>query len=408
MGYVSLALSLSILIAPLLGGIVFANGGYYDVFAMCFGLLGLDILMRLLLIEKKTAKRWLLESSSDEHKSELVTSSDQGEQATIMDSGMIDAHDSQTVAQSNQTAVLSPPLQSRHCTEASTGISGLDAVVHLVPLNQSQISVNAAETVQPMPGRLSYNPSLPPVLTLLLSRRFLATLFACLIQAALITAFDAILPIYVHSVFHWNSLGGGLIFLPIVIPSFASPLVGAWVDKHGTRWPASLGFLLAVPFLALLQLVTDNSLRQKALLCAMLAGFGGALTFSFPPLMAEIAYVVDAKEKRRPGAFGRTGGAFAQGYALFVSEVRADYVIVFTFESPTKTMQNCAYAAGCAIGPILSGFIKQRGGWAPATWTLAILSGFTFFPTVIFVGGGRILYNKNSSEIAEKTTTFDA
>ena len=324
MGYVSIALSLSILIAPLLGGVVFASGGYYDVFAMCFALLGLDILMRLLLIEQKIAKRWLPENiSKPSSKSKLVSSGDQGgEQATAPDSGTVVALDAQTTAQTDHAAVLPPPVHSTGCTVADAGANSIDAVVKSAPLDQHRpTSFSAADAVQPVRGRFSYNPSLPPVFTLLLSRRFLATLFACLIQAALLTAFDAILPIYVRSVFHWNSVGGGLIFLPIVIPSFASPLVGAWVDKHGTRWPASLGFLLAVPFLALLQLVTYNSLRQKVLLCAMLAGFGSALTFSFPPLMAEIAYVVDAKEKRRPGAFGRTGGAFAQGYALFVSEL---------------------------------------------------------------------------------------
>ena len=71
-------------------------------------------------------------------------------------------------------------------------------------------------------------------------------------------------------------------------------------------------------------------------------------------------------------------------------------------------MQNCAYAAGSAIGPILSGFVKQSAGWGPATWTLAILSGFTFFPTIMFVGGGRIWYGRPSGDILEEKKTLDA
>src|ERR1051326_8098006 len=59
MGYVGIALSLGLLLAPLLGGIAFDRGGYNAVFAMCYGLVGLDIIMRLLLIEKKEAARWL-------------------------------------------------------------------------------------------------------------------------------------------------------------------------------------------------------------------------------------------------------------------------------------------------------------------------------------------------------------
>jgi MFS family permease len=58
MGYVSLSVSIAILVAPLLGGVVYARGGYYAVFAMAFALIGLDIVLRLALVEKKIAKKW--------------------------------------------------------------------------------------------------------------------------------------------------------------------------------------------------------------------------------------------------------------------------------------------------------------------------------------------------------------
>ena len=53
MGIVSLAYSLGILIAPLLGGVVYQSGGYYSVFYMAFGLIFLDIVLRFTFIEKK-------------------------------------------------------------------------------------------------------------------------------------------------------------------------------------------------------------------------------------------------------------------------------------------------------------------------------------------------------------------
>ncbi|WKT48920.1 MFS transporter superfamily [Fusarium oxysporum f. sp. vasinfectum] len=59
MGWISTACSLGILVAPLLGGLVYGKGGYYSVFAMCFGLLAVDIVLRLIIIEVKDAKRWL-------------------------------------------------------------------------------------------------------------------------------------------------------------------------------------------------------------------------------------------------------------------------------------------------------------------------------------------------------------
>ena len=71
--------------------------------------------------------------------------------------------------------------------------------------------------------------------------------------------------------------------------------------------------MLAIPPWILLRLVTYNSIRQKVLLCALLALIGLALACVFPPLMAEITYVVEAKEKAYPGRYG-SNGAYAQAY----------------------------------------------------------------------------------------------
>ncbi|KAG9986991.1 MFS general substrate transporter, partial [Aureobasidium melanogenum] len=72
MGYVGIAMSLAYLLGPLLGGIVFERAGYYAVFAMAFALLGIDAILRLLMIEKSVASKWVpkaLEVTADaEHK----------------------------------------------------------------------------------------------------------------------------------------------------------------------------------------------------------------------------------------------------------------------------------------------------------------------------------------------------
>ncbi|KAI3113900.1 hypothetical protein CBS147333_2135 [Penicillium roqueforti] len=54
-GYVSMAISIGTLAGPLLGGVVYENGGYYAVFGLAFGFIALDIILRLLLIEKRHA-----------------------------------------------------------------------------------------------------------------------------------------------------------------------------------------------------------------------------------------------------------------------------------------------------------------------------------------------------------------
>lgn len=58
MGYVATAMSLALLVAPSIGGAVYAAAGYYAVYYVAFGVVLVDILLRLVMIEKKVAKQW--------------------------------------------------------------------------------------------------------------------------------------------------------------------------------------------------------------------------------------------------------------------------------------------------------------------------------------------------------------
>ena len=199
----------------------------------------------------------------------------------------------------------------------------------------------------------------------LTSRRLLAALFAALVQATLLTAFDSTLPLRVRNIFAWDSLGAGLVFLPLVVPSFTAPLFGKLSDRYGPRWFCAASFLLSCPFLVLLRLVDHNTLQQKVVLCILLAFFGLSLTIGFPAVMAEITYIVELKERRAPeGSYGKNG-AYAQAYALF----------------------NMSYAAGCLVGPIWGGLVKEHAGWNTMCWTVALLSAFTAVPCALLTGG---------------------
>ncbi|EGP87771.1 uncharacterized protein MYCGRDRAFT_40588 [Zymoseptoria tritici IPO323] len=292
MGYVGLSMSLAVMLAPLLAGVVFETAGYYAVYAMCFGLIGVDIVMRIVMIEPRNARRWLK---------------------------------TEDIATPPET---SPP---------STPPSKIRLFLH----------------------------HLPPIVTLLSSRRILAILWACTMASSLMTSFDAILPLFVRDTFSWSSLGAGLIFLPIVIASLLGPWIGGLADRYGPRWLATSGFILATPFLVLLRLVDHNSLSQKVMLCAFLVVIGLGLNLALVPLMAEITYAVQAKAARAEvGAFGRNG-AYAQAYGLF----------------------NMAWAAGSMIGPLLAGLIVEAHGWSLATLILGIVSLVTAVPTAVWTGG---------------------
>ncbi|MCJ1257549.1 hypothetical protein MMC24_005375 [Lignoscripta atroalba] len=259
-GYVSIAMSVAILLAPLLGGIVYAKGGYYSVYYMAFALIVLDILLRLALVEKKVARKWI-------HDRAL-------EQCTPAPPFKIET-----------SALSTPPSNTATCSPSEA----------------------------PVASRAS---RLPPVVTLLASRRLLSALWGCLVEAGLLSACEAVLPLRVNALFGWGSIGAGLLFLALIIPSFIAPLVGHISDKYGPRWLTFFGFLLSCPSLVLLRLVDHGGIRQIVLLCALLALLGTTLAMVMTPLIAEITYVVEDKEKKEPGKFGERG-AYAQAYALF-------------------------------------------------------------------------------------------
>lgn len=314
-------MSVAVLVAPLLGGIVYARVGYNSVFYMAFGLIILDVALRLLLVEKKIAKQWMPTEPPEPE--------------------------------------TPPPSPSRTLSEKAT-----DPPVIRDQSEHPSSTAPLPETPAPPLTIFPIKRQLPPVFTLLASRRLLAALFCTLIQSTLYTAWDAVLPLYVHRLFGWGSTGGGLIFLPLILPSFVAPLIGYWSDKRGPRIPTTLGFLLAVPFLVAMRAVDRGGIGQIVLLCALLACLGVALSMAMTPLLAEITYIINVKEKSHPGIFGRRG-AYATAYGLF----------------------NTAFAGGMLVGPIWGGFVTQGSGWGTMGWTLAVLALVGAGVAALLIGG---------------------
>lgn len=314
MGYVSISMSLGVLVAPLVGGVVYDTAGYYPVYFIAFGMIILDILLRFALVEKKVARKWLVQET-------LRTAPGDEEKAGAQD----------------------PPASSHS----------------IATLQQSIVTTRSTTPTPSVKEKTKYAISL-----LLSSRRLLAALVCTMIQSSLLTAWDAVLPLFVNRLFGWSSLGGGLIFLPLILPTLSSPLIGYWSDKKGPRWPTTLGFFFAAPFLILLRFVDHYDTEQVVLLCALLAFLGFAITNAMTPLLAEMTYVVSRKEQTHAAAFGGNG-AYSTAYGLFSS----------------------SYAAGMLVGPIWGGLVNQKAGWGTMCWSLALFSLFGAFIAFLFTGG---------------------
>lgn len=225
--------SVGLIISPMLGGFVYFHAGYTAVLSMAVGLICVDIILRMLMIERKSARKYNQKSSSAQY-------------GTFESTQRENSHDSENV-ESSRTSDPSSPTQM----ESSTST--------LSPLRA---------TLQDSESRF------PPLLTLLGSYRVLAAIYGVFVNVSVLASFDSVLPIFVKRTFNWTSLESGLIFLTVAVPALAGPLVGQLSDRFGPRPIAVFGCAGTAPFLVLLQLVSHDSEEQVVLLCGLLTLIG--------------------------------------------------------------------------------------------------------------------------------------
>ena len=221
-GYVSMAVSFGTLAGPLLGGVLYQASGYYAVFGFALGFIGIDVFLRLALIERRHAIKWLVPDNGP------LTAEQQG-----TDKG----------AGENPTSVSTP----------SNGF-----------YNQEHPKESPSRSAL---GRVAF---------LLSSPRLIVSLWGNFTVSLVLTSFDSVLPLFVQGKFGWQQRGQGLIFIPLMVPHVLDPVTGSNIDRfpRSCRYITAGAFLFSVPVMVLLRLVTDNSMQHKILLCALLALLG--------------------------------------------------------------------------------------------------------------------------------------
>jgi MFS family permease len=71
-GIIGIPMSLGPIVGPLLGGVIYARGGYNAVFGLMFALLAIDALLRLVIIEKRVAVGWPQNEATQSGAAELT------------------------------------------------------------------------------------------------------------------------------------------------------------------------------------------------------------------------------------------------------------------------------------------------------------------------------------------------
>ena len=257
MGTAMSSSSFGLIVSPLLGGVVYAKAGYMSVFAMAMALIGFDILMRLCMIEKKTAERY--QSTPERYQSTPELHQQNGSYGTFTEDEPNDRQQKSISAESQR------------------------------PVSDSEYAPLLSEAASEMASKQA---RMPTILILLSTPRLLAAIYGIFVNFSILTGFDGVLTLYVKEIFGFNSLTAGLLFLCLAIPQMTGPLVGNLTDRLGPRWIAVAGCFGSAPPLILLRLVDHDSLQQKIILCVLLTICG---TFHFHPSssrLIEIPYLL--------------------------------------------------------------------------------------------------------------------
>ncbi|KAL9126720.1 MAG: hypothetical protein Q9217_004265 [Psora testacea] len=352
MGFVLSGMNGGALIAPFLAGAIYDRAGYYTVFGVCLGIVGFDFILRLTIIEKSTACRWL-DAPAENGRASPLADDEHTETKPLL------SNDSGSGASSG--TVISERVQG-NCSTPDTDET--PSLLHT-----------------PQKSRQSwFAREFPAMMTLLCSRRILAAVYGCFTHTLLISSFDAVLALCVKRTFLLSPTGAGLIFLAITIPSTLGAFIGALSDRIGTRAVALFGFALTVPSLACLGVVTDRSTGHQAALIVLVVANGELSTaFGSEPLLIQLSGIglnfiltrlaadmfdeVEVLAEQNPGTFGNKG-AYAQAYSLF----------------------DAALGLATVVGPGWSGLVYESTNWQITAGTMAILYALGGAPVFCFTG----------------------
>lgn len=234
-------MNFGVLVSPTLGGIVYEKAGFYHVFIMGLGVILINLVLILLIIDRRTAESYGKALDVSE------TLGNPGE--SLIEEPTSNVRRRMSSVEDGDVTATTPLLSHRSlpCTEAANYPTWWSIV-----------------------GGFVRNP------------RIVAALYGCLINTILVSSMDAVLPIFVKQTFHWLSGAAGAIFLNLTIPSLMGPLIGMVSDRHGVRFISVIGFIFAATGVVLLTLVQRDDTVNKVLACILLFLIGKSHLPYFP------------------------------------------------------------------------------------------------------------------------------
>ncbi len=250
MGVAMSGMTLGILVGPPLAAVVYERVGYTWVFAMALVVIAIDMVLRLVIVEKKTASEWLQEESDADS---------QKKPNDALLNGSVAEADGDEECVSHPHDALSPVN-----VETGNGFTG-DTVNGQSPNEATPL------LGKPSPqSKYSFRRHLPTSVILLTSPRIASAVYGVLVNATLVTSFDATLPIFVRRTFHWNAERAGAILLALTVVPLVGFIPGALADRYGPSNVALVGFALSTVCILLMGLIHAAEVGQIVMLAILL------------------------------------------------------------------------------------------------------------------------------------------
>ena len=312
MGYTSMAVSTALLLGPVVGGVLYELVGYVQTFLPAIGLVVVEMVLRLMIIEGGAArgndKEEPPEQGGDHNGSEYFA---------------------------ENTSLEVETGGGRDDTKADHTPEGLPTQPHTPTEGADSEPLLAPTPSTPAPNRSPQN----TYYLLLTSPRFTLILLTLLVLTSIANGFDATLVPYLSSM-SLSPISAATLFLALALPMLGAPLSGYLADAYGSKVVILAGLATAVPSLSALALIRKDTTRPMPKLFVLFMLIGTALALCLTPLRVEVARVVGRIEVKQPGCFGEKG-AYARAFGL----------------------ANGMVAAGGMVGPLVAGFLRSRIGW---------------------------------------------
>jgi MFS family permease len=285
-----------------------------------------DLVLRLLVIEKKIAKLY--------------------QQPSTNGTNTPSQPDSHSNLPASEVTPLLNDIQGEDSTLARNR-QNEDLTSFIIPPNQNALIRQA------------------PILACLKNLSLLTAFLVGFMQASILGAFDATIPTIAVEYYNFTSLRAGLLFLALGIPTLLLGPVAGWaVDRFGTKPAATLGFTYITPVIACLRFVEPGGTPQVRVYAVILALCGVGLAAIDAPSIVEAGLVVEKYHKANPDFFG-INGPYAQLYGL----------------------NSMVFSAGFTLGPLIAGSLKDSIGYGNMNTLLAGATGITALLSFLFIGG---------------------